>query len=390
MKVTALAVAAVICGVIAGYATNRAEFGGVIETHFDPKAMTVDSNNPTVRGPRAVVVNGESHNFGTMERNTRGSHVFKLQNVGDAPLQIEKGDTTCKCTVSELDNGSLAPGETVDITLSWEVIDPPAGADFRQVARFRTSDPQRPLIELVIHGFVTRSIRAAPEELIVKRISSNDESSASFNLYAYQHDDLEVTGHEFEQQETRDFFQATFRPLSASELQAEPRAMSGVSVTLRIAPGLPIGGLNQTMHIETNLPDNSEIDVPIRGTVTSDISIVGRNFKPSRNLLDLRTIRQSQGATANLHILIKGQDREDIQLEVESTDPSDVLRATIGEADRSNPRIVRYPLTIEVPPGAREVSHLSYEPDRAGTVLIKTTHPQSKEVRILVRFAVEG
>jgi hypothetical protein len=390
MKVTLLALAAVICGGIAGYVTNQAEFGGVIETHFDPKAMSVDSSNATAKGPRVVVVNGESHNFGTMEQNTRGTHVFKMQNVGDAPLQIEKGDTTCKCTVSEMENGSLAPGETVDITLSWEVIDPPAGADFRQVARFRTNDPQRPLIELLIHGFVSRSIRAAPEELIVKRISANEAYSANFNLFAYQHSDLEVTGHEFQREETRDYFEATFRPLTANELQAEPRAMSGVLVSLRIQPGLPIGTLDQTMHIETNLPDNSNIDVPIRGTVTSDISVVGRNFKASRNLLDLRTIRQSEGATANLHILVKGPDRENIQLEIESTDPSDVLQASIGEADRSNPKIVRYPLTIEIPPGAREVSHLSYQPDRAGKVLIKTTHPQAKEIQVLVRFAVEG
>ena len=390
MKIVFLGLAAVVCGVVAGYVNNRAEFSGVVESHFDPAASRVDTTNAAARGPRVHFVNGESHNFGTMEGDSRGTHVFRMKNIGDEPLNLEKGDTTCKCTVSEMENGSIAPGKSVEITLSWEVIDHPTGSEFRQIARFRTNDPKRPLIELLIHGFVSRSIGAIPEELVLNRLTANEESSAHFQLFAYQHDEFEVTSSKFLQEDTRDFFIPEFRTMTAAEIASEPRARAGVAVLLRILPGLPIGALNQTIRISTTLPDKSQIDVPIRGTVTSDISIVGRNFRENRNLLDLRTVRQDEGVTANLHILVKGPYRDDIELEVVGSDPEDVLLATIGKADRSNPKVVRFPLKIEIPAGARQVSRLSLDSGKAGSVTIRTTHPQAKEVRVLVRFAVEG
>lgn len=389
MKTGILAVAAVVVGCLAGVATNWAEFHGVVESTFEPKSINLTETS-RVSGPRALFVNGESYNFGTQEVDTSASHVFVLKNIGDAPLNIEKGDTTCKCTVSELENGSIPPGESVNITLKWEAVDPAQTVDFRQVARFRTNDPQRPLIELLVHGFVTRSVRAKPEELVINRISANEMSTVQFNLIGYQDDSFEVVEHHFENEDTADFFEVEFREMSADEVQAEPKARCGLAVVVHIRPGLPLGALEQVLHLKTNLADNSEVDVPIHGSVISDISVVGRNFSTSKNLLTMGIVKQSEGARADLHILVKGPHRHDVKLKVVSTEPSDILRATVGEPDLDNDKILRYPLTIEIPPGSRQASWLSSDPKTAAKVILETTHPQAKDVQVMVRFAIEG
>jgi hypothetical protein len=163
-----------------------------------------------------------------------------------------------------------------------------------------------------------------------------------------------------------------------------------VAVIVHIQPGLPLGALEQVLHLKTNLADNSELDVPIHGSVISDISVVGRNFSTSKNLLTLGIIKQSEGARADLHILVKGPHRHDVKLKVLSTDPSDVLHATIGEPNLDNDKILRYPLTIEIPPGSRQTSRLSSDPQTAAKVTLETTHPQAKDVQVMVRFAIEG
>jgi hypothetical protein len=60
-------------------------------------------------GPVAVVVNGEHHNFGTMDRYAHHAHIFKVRNDGDAPLTLVTGrDVQCR-----LQHGKsvVGPGE---------------------------------------------------------------------------------------------------------------------------------------------------------------------------------------------------------------------------------------------------------------------------------------
>ncbi|MCO6456802.1 MAG: DUF1573 domain-containing protein [Pirellulaceae bacterium] len=390
MRILLLAGTFVLLGVVAGWAMIQAEFRPVVETFYYPNAVNAPDNEGQHIGPRAVVVNGEVHSFGTMERDTNAEHVFVVKNVGDAPLNMEKGETTCKCTVSEMVDNSIPPGGSAKITLRWTAADPGETVEFRQVARFRTNDPNRPLIELIISGFITQSIRATPEELLVDRLSANEENLAYFNLFAYQHQRVEVLEYRLQPEAIAEHFTLEFRPLTSEELQSDPKAVSGQRVTVRIRPGLPLGKLEGTLTLKTNAENNPDLDVAIHGSVISDLSIVGGNFKTTSNVLTLGSFKQSVGAKANLHILVKGPYRNDIQMKVAATSPSDVLKATIGEPDRSNDKIVRYPLTIEVPPGSRQMTSFSTEPETAAKVILESTHPQAKELQVLVRFAVEG
>ena len=107
-----------------------------------------------------------------MARNTKGSHSFVLRNTGTGPLTLNIESTTCKCTLADVDEGILAPGETTQALLEWEA----KGMDenFRHGATLSTNDPTKLAYLLSIEGRITYVVRAVPDHLRVGDISVTD------------------------------------------------------------------------------------------------------------------------------------------------------------------------------------------------------------------------
>src|SRR5262245_1226983 len=119
MKAALWAVAALVLGSAVGFFWTHFEFA-----HDDlPVAVTPvggTSHAPQGKiGPKAVVVNGERHDFGTMDRNGHGQHTFLLRNDGDEPLSLTTGQTTCKCTTFAAADDKVEPGKTAEVRLEW-------------------------------------------------------------------------------------------------------------------------------------------------------------------------------------------------------------------------------------------------------------------------------
>jgi hypothetical protein len=78
-----------------------------------------------------------------------------------------------------------------------------------------------------------------------------------------------------------------------------------------------------------------------------------------------------------------------VQVSVGEVEP-DFLRVTIGEKTEINQgAVVQFPLTIEIPPGSPYVNHLGSKLGKLAQIIIETTHPDAKQVKIPLRFAVE-
>ena len=88
-----------------------------VEKRFAPPLLDASASAPTeesVQGaapglPKAEV-DEVTHDFGTMQRGAMGSHEFTITNTGDAPLLLDVGPTSCKCTLGEVADGPLSPG----------------------------------------------------------------------------------------------------------------------------------------------------------------------------------------------------------------------------------------------------------------------------------------
>jgi hypothetical protein len=83
--------------------------------------------------------------------------------------------------------------------------------------------------------------------------------------------------------------------------------------------------------------------------------------------------------------MVKGSRREEIELSVDRVDPPDGLRATLGEPIMAE-RHVRYPLTVEVIPGAPPMSRLGNDQGKTAKIHLKAANSDTKELVIHVTF----
>ena len=69
-------------------------------------------------GPKAVA-DATVHDFGRLNPLTTHQHSFVIRNVGDAPLELTEGPTTCKCTLAKLAQHTVLPGDKVAVSVRW-------------------------------------------------------------------------------------------------------------------------------------------------------------------------------------------------------------------------------------------------------------------------------
>ncbi|WP_254507082.1 DUF1573 domain-containing protein [Anatilimnocola floriformis] len=384
MKTFALIALSLIVGIGIGLAATRREFAhDQLPTATERKEVT-DNN-----GAKLVIEGGTAYNFKEMDRHAEGEHEFIFRNEGTTPIGLKKGQTTCKCTMSEMKDGDLQPGESVPIKLTWTA--KTGEADFSQSAEIITTNyPAMPVVRLHVYGKIIDALRTdRGGNLSLGTISTSEPIVGRFKVHAFRGDEpLQIVKHEFLTAEHADAYSATFRPLTPEEVAAEPNAKSGVEATVHIKSGLPLGSLSQALRLSTNLPNTAPLTVAIEGRIVGDIMLVGPGVVSDQNMIRLGDTQSSVGKKAQFHVLVKGPHRAETTLKLADVAPAGELQAVLGEALTDNPQVTRYPLTITVPVGAKPVVNQGTVPGEAGIVRLTTTHPQIPEFVIIVRYAV--
>ena len=306
---------------------------------------------------------------------------------GQRHARNRQGETSCHCTVSELDKPRIAPGESAKITINWKA----SGyfGSFEQTASFSSNDPAQERFTLRITGQITAKVRSVPPELVFSQVSSDQPTAGEVRLYDYRDEPLVVQGHRFAAAETASHFEAVFQPLSAEELKSEPKAKSGYSIRVTVKPGMTRGEFKQKLLIEAKLSRRSEIEIPIKGVVADDISIAGPNWNGEQGVLVLGTANGREGMSLRVLLIVRGPYGKEVKFTaVESATAP--LAVALGETKAiDNGQVTETPVTIEIPPGSRSVNYYGEKPADWGEIKIKTTHPQIPVLRIPVRFAVE-
>ncbi|MBN1910492.1 MAG: DUF1573 domain-containing protein [Pirellulales bacterium] len=355
-----------------------------IQRLLDPN-QAADNRQPT---PKAQVDKAE-YDFGTMDSRSEGKHGFVIKNTGSAPLKLSLGSTTCKCAWSALKKDTLAPGESTVATIKWTPKD--FVGPFEQIARIGTNDPLRPLLLLKIKGRVTTVVRLSPNELVFSGLPVGQSMRGEALLYAYSSDSMKTTGYELLEPDTAQFFDVELSPLPIEQVRAEKDAKSGAKVSVMLKSGLPQGPFHQTIRIRTNLESAPTVDLPIRGQIASDISIMGPGWDDRWGQVRMGMVDGEKGAQRELDLVVRGRFRRTIECEVLETSPPGVLEAELGEKKESGQSgKARIPLTIRIPKGTGPANHLGLGLGEPGYVLIGTTHPKVPKIKILVCFAVEG
>src|SRR5437870_3384779 len=98
MRIFVVVILAVLLGLSIGAAVSVAEFGpGLLSPPGTAGRPTLSNTGlRSIPGPPAkAVVDELVYNFGEMDQNTEGRHVFKVRNEGSGVLVVKAGQTSC-------------------------------------------------------------------------------------------------------------------------------------------------------------------------------------------------------------------------------------------------------------------------------------------------------
>jgi hypothetical protein len=360
------------------FSSAATRIGGPIDNpHFPPLAP---ESGPQPR----LAIDSTHYDFGHMERKATGKHTFVFKNFGHYPLSLRKGTSTCKCTLSNLSDAEVQPGESTDVTLEWTAKTPETR--FSQSATILTNDPKRRSVTLTVEGFVFDSVTVNPPEIVFSSLTSDEEATAKTRIFTILREDLEVTGHSFENAETAPFFRVESRPLPSDGLPPDEKGGCEISVTVK--PGLPAGDIDQRIRLALNLADIPDAEIKIAGRIGSPILVVGpgSEYDQDRGVLRLGTVSRTKGTSRQLKLMIRGPHRKDVKLKLAEVMPDFVKVALGAPEDLAN--VVSVPLSIEIPPGSPVANHLGNATGGMGEVRIETDPAELGDLRLRMAFAV--
>jgi hypothetical protein len=289
----------------------------------------------------------------------------------------------------DLAEKTIAPGEYADVEVQWEAEG--GSKSFSQSADILSNDPERPTVRLKVRGWVTERLRASPGDLNFGAIAAGQPATAEFNVYCYYDERFGIADYEWTDADTAEFFEFSWEPLSADRIADEPHARYGVHGRVTLKPGLPLGPINQTIRLTTNLAGAPPILVSFGGEIASDVSIFGpaEYYDSEMSLLKLGVVATTEEKTVRLFVLARGPHRDNLDLHVGQVEP-DVLRVEIKPPKPMGDKAIGYQLIISVPKGSRPVSYLGSEKGALGEIVLETSHPLAPRIPIHVYFAVQG
>ena len=116
-------------------------------------------------------------------------------NRGDQPLTLNPGSTSCSCTVSEIKDSELAPGQSTKVLVSWR--SKGRVGPFQQSVTVITSDPLRPEVTLTIKGEYTQAVYADPDELTFGQIAGNEPVTHETRIFCnLPNQQIKIQGHQ--------------------------------------------------------------------------------------------------------------------------------------------------------------------------------------------------
>lgn len=383
MKTPMLVASCVVLGLGFGIGMAVTQFGSTGGGEVTPGTSQGSAHDP----PPVAYVENDTYDFGNMEVESSLEHTFTIVNRGGSDLTLRRGDTTCKCTMSKLNEERIAPGESAEINLEWKA--ETTGPRFRQTAKIHTNDPQQEVVTLTIEGDIRHSLQAYPHaEVVFATLHPHVADSQDVDLYAPLLEDLEVTGYEFSRPELSEYIQISHDPLPADDVDLD-KGKSAVRIAVTVMPEMKLGNFRTILTLQTNHPQRPTYDLELRGNVDRGITIFGKGWKKEYELLDLRTISRSSGLKHKLTLWIRGPARNEANLEVITREP-DFVQVTLGEAQpTTNGSAVRIPLEIVIPPGVEPTIRMGNDRGGYGEILIDTHHEDLGHIRIPLRFAVK-
>lgn len=322
-------------------------------------------------------VDETAHDFGAVEKGSKGSHVFIIRNEGEGPLRIQQGKTSCgQCTFGKVvpENEDIPPGGTAEVQINWEIKSP--SPSFRQTADVYTTDPDNKKLVFAIHGRVDTVLRLVPEGTwSIGELSDSQPTVIEGILYSAIEDNVTIDRVE----SSSPLVTVTWDPAPPEKL-GDRRAKSGVRMKVTVAPGKTIGPFRENVKLFTSVRGGTEVEFGLVGNRPGPIEIKGRGYKSETSFASLGEFDATRGNSMKLLMYVRNMD-DTLHAEQQAT-PDGHVRVQVSNTPRTFGNAKVYELEVSVPPGPPAMRrHKDAEP-----VVLKLNHPEITELKMMVDY----
>lgn len=354
------------------------------------------------KNPQVELPDGSTYDFGTMAPGTKGEHTFVIKNSGEGDLKLRLGATTCKCTLGTLDNDVLKPGEQTEVRLEWDV--KTDAKSFGQSAQLLTNDPNHYAIDLKIQGRVVGDLEMIPDALTFGDASADETVTLTAKVYSYMDPPIKDPTFKFSSDALNELSEIKIEPFEPSEADgASSSAVQGFDISITIKPGMKQGPVSQNAMFgfiqeksDAGASDEEErkfLVTPITGKIVGSLSMIPNpkltGSEGGNYIYDFGEVPPEGPFTAKTFVVLKGQDRDNTTLSIESVEPEGIVEASFGE------KLVRssmtlYPLEIKLIPGPNAIQRLGRNQDDYGKIRIVSDNGKTAGKLVVgVKFSME-
>ena len=385
-----------------------------------------------------VEVVSDEYDFGVMELGKTGKHTFTLTNIGDEPLEIKQGTTTCKCTLSGMTAGGktvgkdgtlvLKKGESASIELEWTPKE--HSPSFSELATIHTSDPDRPTVELHIKGQVHSILTLSPLDswsigsidgnrigefsgtLTSKILNSFDISNITcddgklidrwtlwdgteFRRFTSTDGDFLVETTPMSSEQLRQQQQQQPPPSMTQEPQQPQPFLSGYVIVVRVLPSYSVGQFKHRLAITTDARDELVFRPEVTGVRTGPMLIFalpGTVWGRGSMRLSLGRFSARKGGKAELLLYVGGLGKQELEIDKVDADSQDLkvelkpsdFPGSVGKKPSDSPGQRKfYRLVFSVPAGANPATRTGTQ---AVTVKLYTNHKRIQSMTLSVVY----
>lgn len=330
----------------------------------------------TSRGPVAVL-ESNVFDFGTMEPYQSREHTFVIRNEGDEPLEISAGHSSCKCTLGEVGEGTIAPGGESTVKLTWRSGD--KKQLFAHEAEVLTNDPKNPILLCRVKGKILSTLLVDPGEFSMPSISPGSPAESSVFMTSEVWQDFRI----FDLKSSMEELKWEVVPLDESEKE-RLHVRSGYRIRVHVPDELPRGYFSHWLKLQVQPEGESArlFELPINGRVLRRVSLYGSGID-STGLVKLGKVRHGKGMKKYFTVKVRDQEPSIAVKEVVA-DPEYLQVSFLQNEKVNKPGLYR--MLLEIPPSAPVGNHMGDH----GKLQVIFQNPRFEDIDLNVEFAIIG
>lgn len=333
-------------------------------------------------GPKPVVVVDQTDAYlGLVDPAKPAEKAFAIRNAGAGPLVLERGGTSCKCTMSALPEKPIMPGEAAVVRVSTKSEE--REGCFDHTATVLTNDPSTPRIEFRVRG-TFQTVLAFDPPNISATLKEGERAELKAAIYSQVFRDFEVES-----------FTSPLKGVSWEVKRADDYTLKRLEarcaywLELKVSPDQDTGNGTEPVEIRVRSDDepprHHEAICRVGVHTTPRTTFGGKSYYAPTHTLAMGSLRRWCGAEERITLTVSDEHRKLAIQAIEKT--PEFLEVKVVPMVPDRPDSGLYWISVAIP---KDAPPSNYAGNRKGEVRIFTDHPERPVLKFWVQFAISN